>query len=206
MTLIVETNFILHIALRQEQAEPAETLLTRAEAGSIRLAMPASAISEAVSLVTYRRRDRIRQVDQLDPLLQELQRSSPHTALSTSLQALVKSVGQTGVADIDFARSVIDRCVQVADLLPLDVQAWSIAKAAVTRFNLELGDAMIYGAATRYLQTTKLPTSVFCSTDSAAFSSRDIRQELKSMGCHVIGKFEDVIAYLDSRPDPSKAA
>lgn len=58
MIVYVETNFVLEVALGQEQAEAAAEILNRAEGGEIELAIPYLSLVEPFSTVTKRHRDR----------------------------------------------------------------------------------------------------------------------------------------------------
>jgi predicted nucleic acid-binding protein len=60
LIVYVESNVVLEIALGQEQATAAETILQRAEAGAIDLAFPAVAVTEPIAAITRSTRDRRR--------------------------------------------------------------------------------------------------------------------------------------------------
>ena len=54
MIVYVKSNFILEIALEQNQATAAESILALAESGQIELAFSAFALSEPFSTITRR--------------------------------------------------------------------------------------------------------------------------------------------------------
>jgi predicted nucleic acid-binding protein len=88
MTVYVESNFVLEIALGQEQVDAAQAILNRAERGEITLALPASSLIEPFSTITHRSR-RIRQLrGQLTVQLRELARSRPHQEEVVALDSL----------------------------------------------------------------------------------------------------------------------
>ena len=77
MTLYVESNFVLELALGQEESEQADRLLVAAEQGTIEIALPAFALSEPFSMITQRARERGRLVQQFKAQVGQLARSSP---------------------------------------------------------------------------------------------------------------------------------
>jgi predicted nucleic acid-binding protein len=78
MTVYVESNFVLEIALGQEQASAAEAILDRAEGGEVKLALPAFSLSEPFAAVRRRANDTQRLGNELRHQLNELGRSGPH--------------------------------------------------------------------------------------------------------------------------------
>jgi hypothetical protein len=58
MIVYVESNFVLEIALGQEQATSAEALLAFSESRSIELVLPSLTLTEPFSTVTHRDCDR----------------------------------------------------------------------------------------------------------------------------------------------------
>lgn len=86
MIVYVESNFFLEVALGQEQASPAEAILTLAEKGQIELTFPGFALSEPFATLMQRDRDRRRLRSSFTEMLHQLQRSEPHKQLVSDLQ------------------------------------------------------------------------------------------------------------------------
>ena len=78
MVVFVESNFVLELALGQEQAVATEAILQFAEQGKCVLVLPAIALSEPFSKVAYRSVERDRISTGRQQQLQELKRSVPH--------------------------------------------------------------------------------------------------------------------------------
>lgn len=100
MTVYVESNFVLEIALGQEQVEAAETILARAEQHEIALAIPAFALSEPFSTVTHRSRNLQQIGKQFGARLREIARSLPHETEARSLAsvpAFLASIERRGI-------------------------------------------------------------------------------------------------------------
>jgi hypothetical protein len=58
MIVTVESNFVLEIALRQDEVAECERLIALAGTGSIRLAMPACSLFEPFETMVRRRKQR----------------------------------------------------------------------------------------------------------------------------------------------------
>jgi predicted nucleic acid-binding protein len=76
MIVYVETNFILELALEQEQHQVANEILELVESGKIELAFPGFSISESLSKVTRQRIERDKFYNSLIELRRELKRSA----------------------------------------------------------------------------------------------------------------------------------
>ncbi len=203
MIVLVETNFLLHIALQQEQAGAAESLLGRADSGEIQLCIPAVCLSEATSRVTYGRLERRRESERLNTLVKQLGQSTPHVAVSAALREVAKSVVETGTADVAAVWGVLDRCMKIALALPLDAAAWSHTQSARSQFNMEIGDAMVLGSIVSFLESARPAESVFVSTDFEAFDAQDVKERLSALGCRYLKQFAYVGTFLDSRRSSS---
>jgi len=76
MIVYVETNFILELAFEQDQHQEANEILKLAESGKIDLVFPGFSISESLSKVTRRSRERDEFHKSLVRELQKLRGSS----------------------------------------------------------------------------------------------------------------------------------
>ncbi len=78
MIAYVESNFVLQLALGQEEAETSEAILQLAEQDAFRLVVPALAIWEPFSTISFRRLERDRIYRTLKAELELLRRSPSH--------------------------------------------------------------------------------------------------------------------------------
>ena len=88
MTVYVESNFLLAIALAQEDTEPATAILALAEQGRLDIAFPALAVSEPFSTVSQRGRERRRLRSSLNEQVRQLGRSNPHQRIVATLRPI----------------------------------------------------------------------------------------------------------------------
>lgn len=89
MIVYVESNFILELALGQEQAPFAEAILRLAEAGKVELAIPSFAVSEPFTTIMHRRGEQRRQYDAFLKTLNQIKRSITFKQIVLDLEQLV---------------------------------------------------------------------------------------------------------------------
>ncbi|HEX8228301.1 MAG TPA: hypothetical protein VF826_03190, partial [Chloroflexia bacterium] len=107
MIVYVETNFVLQLALRQEEAGAADAILERAQSDSIKLVLPAFSLSEPYSTLTYRALERRSIYNSLDQQLSLLRRSEPHQQTALVLQQLLSMWGDLETREADLLHSAI---------------------------------------------------------------------------------------------------
>lgn len=90
MIVVVESNFVLELALRQEEFEHCEEILRHAEAGSIRLAVPAYSLVEPYQTWHRRAGERERIRDDLERQLSDLSRSEPYARIVAGSTEVVR--------------------------------------------------------------------------------------------------------------------
>ncbi|MGE0541088.1 MAG: hypothetical protein AB7R89_13000 [Dehalococcoidia bacterium] len=119
MIVYVESNWLLEIALEQEQNIAASTILELAEAGSITLAIPSFALSEPFSTLAYRRnrrRERLQDL-QVSELIQ-LRRSASHRRVAERLDSLLSEMGSIANDQLIALETVVSRVMSVGRTIP----------------------------------------------------------------------------------------
>jgi predicted nucleic acid-binding protein len=87
VTVYVESNFILRLALRQDQSSECERLMQAAESNSLMLAMPVLALFESLYRLRGKSQERAGQGRQLLQMFRELRRTDiqPHLQAANHL-------------------------------------------------------------------------------------------------------------------------
>src|SRR4051812_8314372 len=85
MLVYVESNFVLELALWQEQSDAAKLILQRAESGQLQLAFPAFSLSEPYHTLIRRERDRKALIRSINEQMGQLSRSSAHRSAATNV-------------------------------------------------------------------------------------------------------------------------
>lgn len=92
MIVYVESNFVLEMALGQEQAGDAEQILNLSEEKRIQLVIPAFALSEPYSRIRQRGRDRQAALRLLSEQARDLRRSRDYQDRVSGLNDITRSM------------------------------------------------------------------------------------------------------------------
>jgi predicted nucleic acid-binding protein len=197
LTLYVESNFVLEIALGQEEAASAEKLLAAAEADAIQIGIPSFALSEPFSRVTRGIRDRGKLKDQLNSLVRQLSRSSPHSVEIEALPNVPDLIARIDQREVDRLVSTIQRLLTTAKIIELDVGAFQTAIAFQERYGFGMEDAVILAVVLADLRFSSIQSRhLFANRNKSDFSDPEIVMALKQLGCDITWSFEDAARRL----------
>jgi predicted kinase len=120
MIVYVESNFVLEIALEQEQSSSAEAILKLAESDTIELAFPSFALSEPFSTIMHRNKERADLHQSLMVTLRQLQRSEPNKQTILDLQPLLIILKNAVNREFDLLHSTVARLLKNGKTVELD--------------------------------------------------------------------------------------
>jgi predicted nucleic acid-binding protein len=90
--VLAESNFVLELALRQEQFEHAERILRLAEAKHLQLVIPACSLIEPYQTLIRRRRERKEFSRRLQEEIKLLERSTLHEGMNATSQHVAQTL------------------------------------------------------------------------------------------------------------------
>jgi predicted nucleic acid-binding protein len=194
----VESNFFLEVALGQEQASPAEAVLTLAEKGKIELAFPGFALSEPFATLMQRDRDRRRLRGSFTEMLQQLQRSEPHKQIVSDLQPVPIILTNIVEKEIQLLQSTVSRLLNVSKCIETNAPDFTQALAYQGTLALSPQDSIIYSVVIADMQRRSIQEiKCFLSRDKEAFATnRRIKSELASYNCRYIGSFREGLNFI----------
>src|SRR5277367_4180548 len=88
MTVYIESNFVIELALEQEECDRCAEIVALAFAGSIQLAVPAFSLTEPHFAILGKEKARARLSSELRAHLSELGRSRPHRDVPAAFESL----------------------------------------------------------------------------------------------------------------------
>jgi len=192
LTLYVESNFVLEVALGQEDSESAEQLLEFAEQGGVQIALPAFALSEPFSTITGRRRDRGRMVGQFNDQIRQLARSLPHREDVASLTPIRDIVAQIDGREAARLAQTVERILGIARRIETDLSIFREALNFQERFDLEVQDAIILAAAVADLRGGTVPgPHFFANRNRKDFELPQVEAELQALDCSIVFTFAE---------------
>lgn len=197
MTVYVESNFVLEIALGQHEAAAAESILAGAKLGKINLAVPVFALLEPFSTVTQRGNRRRNLTNRLDEELRDLRRLLPHGDDVRELERL--GTVFDAIKDRETLRlvSTVKQMYEVAKIIDIDGIVYEKAMNQASTYQLSMNDAIILSAIHKHLQDTGVPgPHYFATRDAADLLDPAIAEELDRLGCRIVPTFRQCVQRL----------
>lgn len=188
MIVLAESNFVFEIALRQDEEEHASAILDLAEAGKIRLAVPAYALVEPLHKLARIKRLRGDLAQALDKELAEMARSADFSTVRESSTATVAALARKSDVDKSEYGKVVDRLLRCAEVVPL---TGAVIRAARSRELLDLAsqDALIFESVVSFLAQNAGTPSIFPNKNSHDFLTETVEGDLRKLDCIVLPTF-----------------
>ncbi len=198
MIVYVESNFILEMALEQEQSLSCEAILKLVEIDKIALAFPSFALSEPFATIMHRNKERRELHGRLAVTLGQLQRSEPHRQTIYDLQPLLGILNSAIDREFELLHLIVARLLKHSRSIELDGSGLAQALSYQAQFDFKPQDSIIYATVVTDMQQ-RVPTEVKCflSRDKEAFFiNPGIKHELASYNCRYIGNFAQGLDFI----------
>lgn len=201
IAVYVESNFILEVALEQQEVAHAVAILDLARQGRIELVVPAFALCEPFTTLAKRRNDRGELGRQISGEVAQLRRSQFHSLDHGRLRHVADILaGISNVQEKRLNQTVLD-VLRVGRRIELDADVFAEAMRYREQYGFKtVQDAVIYASVVTDLRALPAgPKRCFVTRNKADFE-RDprIRAELGSFNCEFKGKFVAAAAYIAS--------
>lgn len=197
MIVYVETNFVLELALLQEQADSCEQILRLAENGYVRLVLPAFSLAEPFGTMDRRKSARNQASENLKPPLRELERTAPYRphvdVIKPTLDLLLS---RSAYDERDRLDETWERIARIAEVVPLDSDILIAAAMLRDRFTLSPQDAVVYASIRSHLQREHPARCCFLNRNAHDFTRPDIAADLRSFRCKLLPHFDQGYGYI----------
>jgi hypothetical protein len=198
MIVVVESNFVLELALGQEEANDAELLVALAECKAIRLVIPGCALFEPFETLIRRRKARCQLLDKLRWEIKQLARSGAFSNLLATSQPLTRSLEESTKVEASGLDSAIRHLVQVATVIPLSDRIVSASLDVRKRFDLDPQDAMVFASVDQFLREQGSGAKAFANRDSKDFGE-SVKGHLQGYDCQLFAKFAEAVRFIGER-------
>jgi predicted nucleic acid-binding protein len=198
MNVYVESNFVLELALLQEEHESCERILMLCESGRAQLIIPAYSLTEPNETLIRRDRDRKRLSSELRLEFGQLSRSKPNQLSIDTFQSVLNLLSSSGEQQKQRFADIRNRLLQVALVVPLDTSILSLAAAYEGQFSLSPQDSLVFASVLQRLDTTP-SLSCFLTRNSADFDTTRIREALGQRNCKLLFNFTDGYNYIQNQ-------
>lgn len=196
MNVFVETNFVVEVALEQQEASFCETFMQLADEGSIRLLLPAYSFIEPHEMLTRRHLDRAGLRARVSSELAQLARSTPLAERVAASQEMLKLLIDSAEYEAKRIEQVKERLWATGEVLPLDVTVLQRAAECRSKFALSPQDAVVYASIRSRLEIDHTGASCFVSRNPGDFDDPDLRNDLAAMNCKYFSSFSTALQYV----------
>jgi len=200
MIVYVETNFVLELALGQEESESARDVLELTSNRNVELCIPAFSLVEPFWALSGQKRRR-------DELLNLLQREGRALGRTRAWGELAESVGRISeqIQGVDNAalmelEDAVRQLLASATVLDLNASVLDAALAINLQIDLSIPDAVVLASIGEHLRVQpSLPDSIFISKDRKDFGDPLITQWLRERGCRYIPSIQNGLRWIEAR-------
>lgn len=199
MDVYVETNFVLELALLQEQQESCQKLLDLAEAGRINLILPAFSLTEPYETLIRREKNRRNLSQDLHKELSQLGRSLPYQQQVHTYQEITEFLVNSGREEKQRFQIVVEKLLVVSKVIPLTVEILIAAMGYQSDPDFTPQDAIVYASVVEHLNKSGEQRCCFINRNSKDFDNPDIQEALDKYNCRILFKFDAGFGYIKNQ-------
>ena len=198
MTVYVESNFVLELALLQEQHESCDRIVGLAEERRIRLVVPAYSLVEPFETLTRRFKKRQSMSEDVRSELTQLGRSAPYEEQAQAFQDIAALFIRSQEDETRRLHTTIERLCVVSELIPLNA-ALITDSLRHHQGDFSPQDSVVYASVLHHLSLGGENESVFLNRNSKDFDNPDVQDSLEHLGCRMLFSFDDGYEYVVHR-------
>lgn len=195
MNVYVESNFVLELALQQEQSASCESILSLCETGQVCLVVPAFCLAEPHETLTRRHKERRDMKRALDKELQQLARTTTNTAQLLGFDSITDLLASSAEHESRNLSKTSARLLSAAELISLDASVLANASRYQITHSLSPQDSIVYASIISHLRGGHQRKSHFISRDSD-FDDQNVVTELGGLGCVLVHDFALGLQFL----------
>ena len=166
MNVYVESNFVLELALQQEQCESCESILSLGEKDRVRLVVPAYCLAEPHETLTRHQKQRKRLKDKLDVQLGQIARTATNSAQLSGFHGLTDLLIGSAEQESRNLNEVSARLLRTAEVISLDASVLNGSSLTQSTHGFSPQDAIVYASVLAHLARCHERKSYFISRDS----------------------------------------
>lgn len=201
VNIYVESNFVLELALHQEQHASCDEIVRLCEAQRARLVLPAYSLVEPWETLIRRRRERKRLVGELNKELGQLMRSAAYAAGLAEFANVTALLVDSADEDIERLEEVQRRLMSICEIISLDAGTLAAAARHRVAHDLSPQDAIVYASVLVHLRQSAPAECCFLNRNSKDFDDQDIVDELGRQACKMIWRFDHGLEYVRNQFD-----
>ena len=196
MKVYVESNFVLELALLQEQHISCEEILRLAESAGIQLAIPAYSLIEPYEAFIRHHQQRKRIKRDLDIEIRQIARTIDYGHRLHGFQDISAILIDSAYEEAKRLELVRARLLKVAEVIPLEAEILVAAMQYQREHDFLPQDAVIYASILANLDHSAPTIGCFLNRNSKDFDDPDIVEELKKKNCKLLPRFDSGYDYI----------
>jgi predicted nucleic acid-binding protein len=196
--VLAESNFVLELALQQEQFEHAERILQLAENKHLRLVVPACSLMEPYQTLIRRRHERKEFRRRLQDEIKLLERSALHNRMNATSEHIAQILDAGTEIEMESLEKTIDRLMRICTVPELSLEIVRLGQAMQLGYGLEPQDAIVFASIDTVLNGLGTSTKVFVNKNSKDFATPLIEGRLEKHGCRLITSFSNACEYIQN--------
>jgi len=193
----VESNFVLELTFRQEEAIECERIMELASSGGVQLVIPACSLFEPFETLARRRIQRDQILNALNRELRELARTQAYAGLAETSKSVTRALAESGELHAAALESVMWKIAGLSTVIPLTGETMRKALGYQLVYPLSAQDNIVLASIDDYFSSENGAHKVFANKNRKDFSSPVVEGHLRQYRCRVIGSFADTRRYIE---------
>lgn len=190
MNVYAETNFVLEMALLQEQAPDCEAIVGLCREHRINLIIPAYSLAEPYETLIRRHRERKKLKNALDTELTQLARTKDYLRDIIRIQGLTNLLIQSAEDEMNRLEDVRTILLGIAETVPLNSKILKSSAEYQKEHDFSPQDAIVYASIRCHLRRTRPNMACFLNKNSKDFDDPDISEILEQYKCRMLSRFD----------------
>jgi hypothetical protein len=199
MIVVVESNFVLELAFRQEQIAAVDRIVELASRREIELAIPACALFEPFETLLRRERERNNALRSLRDQMTVLGRSAHFPDLKKDSEGFARLLAASVETEADALDDAIHRILGCAQVIPLSGDIMRESFRAREQFSFEPQDSVVFSSVDSFLNQRGRPASIFANKNSRDFAVREVKKHFGDLNCKVLSTFAAAVGVIGQR-------
>ena len=199
MDIYVESNFVLELALLQEQHESCEKIMALCETGRTQLILPAYSLIEPYETTIRYAKERTKLSNELGKEIRQLSRSKPYQEQIDTMQEVTAFLVRSQEDEKERLRQALNRLLAIAEVIPLKSAIISAALTYQTTSDLSPQDSVVYASVLDHLRISTSAHKCFLNRNSKDFDDPDIVDTLRNFGCKMFFSFDHGYDFIASQ-------
>ena len=198
MNVYVESNFILEIALEQEQHLSCNAIANLCEQEKIQLFIPAFSFAEPHETLVKRMKERKILNNKLILEIQQLARSRPYKEMINTLQQVTGLLVQSIEDDSLRLLNVLKKLLSITNTISLNNKILSSAIQFQDIYELSPQDAIVYASIFDHVSLDN-NKGCFINKNFRDFDDPDIITSLEKYNCKMLYNFDNGYQYISNK-------